>query len=209
MKLREIKPGMVIHCKTMKEADALCDNLGASSQWKEHWDICKEKTCYEIDKDGSLCCSGLMRSFVGKEIIEFSDLIIPELTPAEVLKICNEICKTVGSCENCMMDCNCYAVRGSDYQEIVEICEQWKVDHEKKEPDKIEPEVEWFWQGCINKVLDSGMVTQLTEGKGIYDTGCKYQASAEEYMADILKEFCKEHEGNFIATVEHVCRIKK
>ena len=208
MRLREIKPGMVIHCKAMKEADILVRKLHGSDKWKDYWSCYAANTCYMIDENG-LSSYGHRGTYREYPIIEFSDLIIPDLSPAEVLKICNEICKNVSLCENCIMVGNCFAERDSDYQKVVEICEQWKADHEKKEPEKKEPEVEWFWQGCIYKVLDSGTVTQLTEGEGIYDTGCEFRESAEEYMADILKEFCKVHKGNFIATVDHACRVKK
>ena len=89
-------------------------------------------------------------------------------------------------------------------QKIIEICQQWKADHEKKEP-----EVEWFWQGRIFEVQENGCHCQIKDGIEFYDIGCEYRESAEEYMADKLKEYCKTHEGNYIAVVKHICRVKK
>lgn len=60
--------------------------------------------------------------------------LVQELSAAEVLKICNEICHNDRACSNCEMAGNCFFERDSDYQKVVEICEQWKANHEKKEP---------------------------------------------------------------------------
>ena len=89
--------------------------------------------------------------------------------------------------------------------EIVDAIKRWKAEHEKKEP---EIETEWFWQGRIFKVEKDGSYYQIKDGTGFYDTGCEYQESAEEYMSDILKEYCKTHDGDYIALVNHVCRVK-
>ena len=89
--------------------------------------------------------------------------------------------------------------------EIVDAIKRWKSEHEKKES---EIEIEWFWQGRIFKVEKDGSYYQIKDGTGFYDTGCEYQESAEEYMSDILKEYCKTLDGDLIAVVEHVCRVK-
>ena len=90
-------------------------------------------------------------------------------------------------------------------KEIVNGIAQWKSDHEKKEP---EIDTEWFWQGRIFQIYEDGGYYQIKDGAGFYDTGCEYRESAEEYMKDELKEYCKTHDGEFIAVVEHVCRVK-
>ena len=42
-----------------------------------------------------------------------------------------------------------------------------------------------------------------------YDTVCSFEESAEAYMEYKLKQYCMEHEGEYIAQVDHVCRVKK
>lgn len=90
-------------------------------------------------------------------------------------------------------------------KEICDYISDWKDDHEKKEP---EIKTEWFWQGRIFKIEKDGGYYQIKGGNGFYDTGCKYRDDAEEYMEDKLKEHCKTNDGEFIAVVEHVCRVK-
>lgn len=207
MRLKPIKPGMVIHCKNDMEYEQLnaeVIKLGYGSL------PCKDRVNQHIVRNFVFCIEidGVgweYKNEVAGEITEFSDLILPELSAEEVLKICNEICSSV-KCQSCPMKGNYYAGGAQDVAEIIKICEQWKADHEKKEP---EVETEWFWQGTIYKIDEDGSILQFSHGEGIYDTGCEYRESAEEYMADELKEFCKEHEGNFIAVVEHVCRVRQ
>lgn len=223
MRLREIKPGMVIHCKTEEEAKILLAHLkNKGVRWasgismdKTIWKNYLHNTCYAIDHDETLRYSDKKHfEMVDREVTEFSDLIIPELSPAEVPAILYEICKEYSkNGENCSPDCpfafhgmKCDQYKAENGQRVMEICEQWKADHEKKEP-----EVEWFWQGRIYKIHDNdkGNFFQLKDGNGFYDTGCQYREGAEEYMEEVLKEYCKEHEGNYIAVVERVCRMKQ
>lgn len=189
MRLREIEPGMVIHCKTMKEADALCNNLGVSSQWKRYWDEYKEETCYEISKGGKLVYYGQMSTFKEKRITEFSDLIIPDLSPAEVLKICNEICREETPCNDCKMAGNCFFEKDSDYQKVVEICEQWKADHEKKEP-----EFEWVFDCFQNSNINSAIPSIVVE--------------KEEEAKKHCEDMAKKYPGETFAYIS-VCRVKQ
>lgn len=220
MRLREIKPGMVIHCKTEEEAKILLAHLknkgirwaGDTSMDKTIWENYLHNTCYAIYHDKTMRYSDKKHfEMVDREITEFSDLIIPELSPAEVLKICNEICHEEAPCNDCKMAGNCFFEKGSDYQKVVEICEQWKADHEKKEPEKKDPKVEWIWQGRIYEIHDhdKGNFYQLKDGKGFYDTGCLNEESAEEYMEEVLQDYCRDHEGEFIAVVTRVGRVKR
>ena len=141
--------------------------------------------------------------------------IEPELTAEEVLRTLAEIKSKCGkefeTCHKCPLDRSNVGSNGDlcDLEnmiyadKVIRICKQWKADHEKKEP-----EIEWFWQGRIFQIYEDGGYYQIKDGAGFYDTGCEYRESAEEYMADTLKEYCKSHEGSYIATVEHVCRAK-
>lgn len=213
MRLKEIKPGMVIHCKTEKETMLLCEwvkkrnGFSSTKDFElEMVDAFRNNYCFEIREN---CLKTTVNW--GGEAVEFSDLIIPDLSPAEVLKICNEICSNAGACNDCAMAGNCFYEKDSDYQKVVEVCEQWKADHEKKEPEKKEPEVEWIWQGRIYEIHDhdKGNFFQLKDGNGFYDTGCLNEESAEEYMEEVLKDYCKDHKGEFIAVVTRVCRVKQ
>ena len=202
MRLKEIKPGMAIICHNAEQADAAVEQLikqGAVTGCNS--------TCYSDVNNILFYNFDNKFSFwdAYEATCDFSDLILPELTAEEVLEICHKICGEK-TCNECPMSENCFARDNSDFKEVVEICGKWKSDHEKKEP---EIETEWFWQGRIFKINEDGCYYQIKDGTGFYDTGCEYRESAEEYMADELKEYCKTHKGKFIAVVEHVCRVKR
>lgn len=130
--------------------------------------------------------------------------LISELSAAEVLKICNEICATRegGNCSVCKMHHNCFFDLSSDYQKVVEICEQWKANHEKKEP-----EFEWVDVCRIIEVQDNGFKKCVHEEdiEAALNLGGDIKAKTEE----ILKRYIKEHDGVFFATVERACRVKQ
>lgn len=202
MKLKEIKPG-VIHCKTQEEADALVNTLREDVRLKNYWKIHKEHTCFRVAENG-LYTYGSVGDHEDELIIEFSDLIIPELSAAEVLKICNEICKEHenGNCASaCKMYPDCFFEMKSDFQKVVEVCERWKADHEKKEPA-----FEWVDICRIIEVQDNGFKKCVHEGdiEAALNLGGDIKAKTEE----ILKRYIKEHDGVFFATIEHVCRVK-
>ena len=200
MKLKEIKPG-VIHCKTQEEADALVNTLREDAHWKNYWKIHKEHTCFRVTENG-LYAYGSVGDHEDELIIEFSDLIIPELTVAEVLRICNEICHNDAPCSDCIIAGNCFFEKDSDYQKVVEICEKWKADHEKKEP-----EFEWVDICRIIEVQDNGFKKCVHEEVIVdADLPFGYKECTTEM---ILKEYMKSHSGNYFATVEHVCRVKQ
>ena len=217
MKLKEIKQDMAIHCTSRDQLQCLV-NIGVADENLTKYDvpiwihvfgngIC----CWmpEVDKNGMKGKEFYEKD--GCHCVEFSDLIIPEpeLSAEEALLAYDQMCR-----ENyCCNDCPIYGILGHECTrkmdghigEIVDAIKRWKSDHEKKEP---EIETEWFWQGRIFKVEKDGSYYQIKDGNGFYDTGCEYQESAEEYMSDILKEYCKTHDGDFISVVNHVCRVK-
>ena len=149
MRLKEINPGMVIHCKTEDEAKELFKNLDAISyRWNKlkcltldntRFDDYKENTCYRIKevKAISFRDSDYFKR-CGCEITEFSDLILPELTAEEALTLYAKVCKN--SCTECPL----YEVDGyrgcEDFMidnpsRAIELLLQWKSNHEKKEPE--------------------------------------------------------------------------
>ena len=212
MKLKEIKQGMAIHCNSMDEYNRLDEEIKKLGFGSLPLRSCMSdrnvRYCLFLIQEYEVLWIQLSEKI---EYIEFSDLIIsePEMSAEEALLAYDQMCR-----ENyCCNDCPIYGILGHEctrkmdghISEIVDAIKRWKSDHEKKEP---EIETEWFWQGRIFKVEKDGSYYQIKDGTGFYDTGCEYQESAEEYMSDILKEYCKTHDGDFIAVVEHVCRVK-
>lgn len=123
--------------------------------------------------------------------------LVQELSAAEVLRICNEICHNDRACGNCEMAGNCFFERDSDYQKVVEICEQWKANHEKKEP-----ELEWVDICRIIEVQDNGFKK------------CVHEEDLSDHWKEltvevVLKNHIATHEGNYIAVIERACRVKQ
>ena len=220
MRLKEIKPGMVIHCKTEEEFKTLKEYLirnfyiFKSKEIQTNWKGIKYSYGIGLEEYGNATdeISFSDNDFYlrnGYGITEFSDLIIPELSAAEVPAILYEICEEYSSGRvNCNPDCpfafhgmECDQYRAENGQRVVEICEQWKIDHEKKEP-----ELEWVDICRIIEVQDNGKKVCVHE-EDIKDADLPF--GYKECTAElILKEYMKSHDGNYFATVEHVCRVK-
>lgn len=199
MKLKEIKPGMVIHCKTEDEAKELfkhldslgykwnctrCDN--SLNEKSTLFETCGDKMCYEIKTNNTILYSDYdFYEEEGYTITEFSDLIIPEMSAEEVLQICSEICRS-GSCDICPMgEEYCFSETESDKKKIIEICQQWKSDHEKKEP-----EIEWVYRVF-----------------GAESNGEKFFQTEEEAIKR-CEELAKSQKSKQYARYERVCRVK-
>ncbi len=206
MRLKEIKPGIVIHCKTQEEANVLCDNFGASQEWKDYWCSYESDTCYEISMNNKIICFGKVGSFSGRCIFEFSELILPELTAEEAIKLIGELCK--GSCQKCPLHgvepyeiCEnlCY----ENPEKAVEILAYWKSEHEKKEP-----EIETVDICRIIEIKPDGNKLCVHE-EDISDGELMYSGDAVENCRYTLKNYCKEHDGEFIAVHEVVSRVKR
>lgn len=203
MRLKKIKPGTVICCKNNAEWNELEDHF-ENMGWDERDYIRRldHSTVIHIDGFNEVRWENKSNIVNGSDITYFSDLIIPELTAAEVLRICNEMCHNYVDCSDCKIAGNCFFEKDSDYQKVVEICEKWKADHEKKEP-----EFEWVDICRIIEVQDNGFKKCVHE-EVIVDPDLPF--GYEECTTEmILKEYMKSHSGNYFATVEHVCRVKK
>ena len=192
MRLKEIKPGMVIHCKSNDERKALYDELCRIGNMKtdryfDSFDNFKDAYCnYKIQdlKRGTW-------SFTTKPAtVEFSDLIIPdpELSAEEVLLAYDQMCK-----ENyCCNDCPIYGILGHEcakrmdghISEIVDAIKKWKSNHEQKEP-----EIEWFWKSYV-------------VGGSDYK-----EADTEQEAMEWCEYYAKEH-PEAKCTYKHVCRVK-
>ena len=207
MKLKEIKPGMVIHCKNDEEKRALYQELCRignirTDLYEDSFPNFKNNRFSYLIKDLKNQTWGIADCAT----VEFSDLILPELSAGEAIKIFGEICK--GSCQACPL----YAVEPYEAcenlcyenpEKIVEILAQWKANHEKKEP-----EIETVDICRIIEIKPDGKKRCVHE-EDISDGELMYSGDAVENCRYILKNYCKEHDGEFIAVHEVVSRVKK
>lgn len=207
MKLKEIKPGMVIHWKTEEEKVSLLEEL---ERLGYEWCGTKRKpteACYGKDIGHAIYVhndyeyKNITHSNNLREVThEFSDLIIPEMSAEEVLQIANEICKHTEHCADCPMRGNCYKAYDSDKGKTVEVLSKWKSDHEKKEP-----EIETVDICRIIKILpDRKMVVHEEDIKSELPFG----GDERQIVEEILKHYCMEHDGEYIAAHEVVSRVK-
>lgn len=197
MILKEIKPGMVIHCKNISEYERLEDETikngyGQLPLHNQSEEFINKVVFYINYKN---CTWGGLN----KNYIEFSDLILPELTAEEAIKIFGEICK--GSCQECPL----YAVEPYEAcenlcyenpEKIVEMLAQWKSNHEKKEPE-----------------IETVDICRIIEIQQDGRKRCVHEETIEKPITleveETLKRYCMEHEGEFIAVHEVVSRVKR
>ncbi len=213
IKLKPIKPGMAIHCPTEEEAEKLfkhLDRLGYE-WWNDGgflidntiYDRYGKNTCYFIVENKKATCGDINDlKNAGAEVTEFYDLIEPELTAEEVVDwLMKHYC-----------DGKYKEAFGIDYdfsqlcinmkpEEIVRKIEQWKADHEKKEP-----EVEWVDICRIIEILPDNRKRCVYEEE--IKSELPFGGDEKEKVEGALKRYCKEHDGNFFAAHEVVCREK-
>ena len=211
MRLKEIKPGMVIHCKNDEEKKAL---LEEAERLGYVWIVNGKNPTDETTISGStihILLKHITWSDTTEGAIEFSDLILPEMTADELLNILNEIIHCgVRRCDECPLKENgedlCSndvgGVKISNPDKLISICQQWKANHEKKEP-----EIETVDICRIIEIQPDGKKRCVHE-EDISDGELMYSGDAVENCRYILKNYCKEHDGEFIAVHEVVSRVK-
>ena len=211
MKLKEIKPGMAIHCKNDEEKRAL---LEEAERLGYVWIVNGKNPTDETTISGStihILLKHITWSDTTEGAIEFSDLILPEMTAEELLNILNEIIHCgVRRCDECPLAENgetlCTddvgGVKISNPDKLISICQQWKANHEKKEP-----EIETVDICRIIEIQPDGKKRCVHE-EDISDGELMYSGDAVENCRYILKNYCKEHDGEFIAVHEVVSRVK-
>ena len=210
MRLKEIKPGMVIHCKNDEEKKALfeeAERLGYL--WSGDGSNPTEKvyggnTIHFNAENGFANFKNITWSNETVGVTEFSDLILPELTAEEAIKINTELC--AGTCEECPLynvdgysDCDDLCIKNP--KKAVELLAKWKSDHEKKEP-----EIETVDICRIIEIQPDGKKRCVHEedlASGSTDAEIKILVEAE------LKQYVSKHDGEFIAVHEVVSRVKK
>ena len=208
MKLKEIKPGMAIHCKNDEEKKAL---LEEAERLRYVWIDKSRPTDFQVFESTGMTINFYKSGYITwsddtEGVTEFSDLILHEMTAEEAIKIFGEICK--GSCQACPL----YAVEPYEAcenlcyenpEKIVEMLAQWKSDHEKKEP-----EIETVDICRIIEIQPDGRKRCVHEIDLNPDGELMYSGDAVENCRYILKNYCKEHDGEFIAVHEVVSRVK-
>ena len=211
MQLKEIKPGMAIHCKNDEEKKAL---LEEAERLGYVWIVNGKNPTDETTISGStihILLKHITWSDTTEGAIEFSDLILPEMTAEELLNILNEIIHCgVRRCDECPLAENgetlCTddvgGVKISNPDKLISICQQWKANHEKKEP-----EIETVDICRIIEIQPDGKKRCVHE-EDISDGELMYSGDAVENCRYILKNYCKEHDGEFIAVHEVVSRVK-
>lgn len=213
MRLKEIKPGMAIHCKNYEEKKALleeAERLGY--KWSN---TCvptdsrmveiAEMTIHFYGKSEYANFKHITWSNNTKGVTEFSDLIMPELTAEEAIKLFGELC--IGSCQGCPLHRvddyeNCFSFCFDNPEKAVELLAQWKANHEKKEP-----EIETVDICRIIEVLPDGRKRCVHEEDIKPDPELPY-GSEQIAVHETLKRYCMEHDGEFIAVHEVVSRVK-
>ena len=219
MRLKEIKPSMVIHCKTEEEAKSFIYflhekgfswNGGKNLLENFHLEY-KEMTCYKVYEGNHLTVGSLgWFNDRNETVTEFSDLIIPELSAKEVLEVVRELCVDRG-CDDCIFYHNhCpFSEEYGDLDKVIDICTKWREEHPKEE--KKELETEWVYVVRIIKVHDNGKKECVHEvdahvcSEDVYLPFSENEAATERE----LKDYVANHEGKFFATLEHICRIKE
>ena len=209
MLLKEIKPGMVIHCKNIAEykrleEETIKNGYGELPLHNQSEDFIKKVVFYINDKN--TLWGGLKKNY-----IEFSDLIMPDLTAEEAIEwlgtyynVESVFIETFGDDYSISGLCSEFTPKG-----VVEKISKWKSDHERKEPEietvdicriiEIQPDGR---KRCVHEEYMGNI--PIEEGK-VRPSDRNIQKRCRE----ILKRYCMEHEGEFIAVHEVVSKVKR
>lgn len=146
---------------------------------------------YEVEEDGRMWTDEMLEGLVEEE-----------LTAEEATKILGEIC-----CEHQCLKCpiqkakgemSCQNFRRDKPEEVLEILKQWKKDHEKKE-------VEVEFVDVIRIIEDTGDINRCVHEERIDVEFVKNSADIKR----VLKDWCKDHDGEFFAVLESRCVVKE
>lgn len=196
MRLKKIKPGMVIHCKNDEEKKVLLEEAERLGYvWRDkknkptNANFFAGSTIHFYENNEFCDYKHITWSDTTKRTIEFSDHIIPELTAEEALKTYVEMCSM--GCRQCtfktiVKDGNCEEFIINNTQKAIEIISEWKSDHENKEP-----EVEWVYRVF-----------------GAENFGEKFFETKDEAIKR-CEELAKSQKTKKYARYERVCRVKE
>lgn len=209
MKLKEIKPGMVIKCDTEEEYRLLMEEL---ERLGYTWVVTENKPTKSnhypnATKISKNCYRNI--SFTDSSDYfthNFSDIIIHEEEMSAEEAICwlmnGYMDERFSECFGNIYNGDLTAVLDNfSAVDIVKNIKQWKADNEKKEI-----EVEWVDMCRIIEVSVDGYKKVVHEED--INSGLLFGGDEECLCAEIFKKWMQEHDGNYIAVHERVCRVK-
>ncbi len=163
-------------------------------------------TCCWTDIDNS------MRAWTEEMLAPVNEMLEPveemnmveEMSAVEAIKLHAELCIKSHACYDCPiyeakkevnLECNKFQTKYPE--KIIEILKQWKADHEKKP-------IETEFANIVRVIEDTGDTK-----KCVYEEEIPYSEDLEEAQVRVLKEYCENHDGKFIAVMENICRVKE
>ena len=210
MKLKEIEDDMIIHCSTKEQAKILVEETNSERTFIANWDNYTTETCYRME-NGKTKYFGRFSFYYdeeNEEVIEFSDLIIPEhigMTAEEVLEwlknhyeVSEDMAKTFG------YDCNMiHLLKKFSANEIIKHIQEFE---SKKNEVMIKNGCEWVWVGRIYKINCIGAFVQVPHS--LMDIQAESREEAEEFWAKFVTDYMLNNEGEYAGTVERIYRKK-
>lgn len=129
---------------------------------------------------------------------------VEEMSAEEAIKIQAEMCRSI-MCKDCSIDrlrcdshCECAEYRSKNPDKVLEIIKQWKKDHEKKE-------VEVEFVDVIRIIEDTGDIKRCVHEERTDVVFSEINAEIKR----VLKDWYKDHDGNFFAVMESRCVVKE
>ncbi len=127
---------------------------------------------------------------------------VEEMSAAEAIKAFTEICGE-HMCYKCPVgkidkDLNCREIKIQKPEKVIEVLKQWKSDHEKKP-------IETEFAKIIRVIEDTGSGKVCVHEEEIDVIPGKLN----EKMEEVLKNWCKDHDGKFFTVLERICRVKE
>lgn len=125
-----------------------------------------------------------------------------ELTAKEALQITARICEE-NTCNTCPFvsfkgkgnSCRDGVAEHAD--EVIEICKHWKANHVPFETE---------WVHICRIIKDAGHKKECVYEEEIDEDEILPFSTYDGIAEKMLKEYCANHNGNFFATVERICR---
>lgn len=127
---------------------------------------------------------------------------VEEMSAADAVKAFTEICGEY-MCYECPIwkidkDLKCNEVKVQKPEKVVEVLKQWKAGHEKKP-------IETEFANIIRVIEDTGSGKVCVHEEEIDVIPGKLN----EKMEEVLKNWCKDHDGKFFTVLERICRVKE